>query len=325
MNEIQLKSLSKGAVVDVDTTKKIVVGYFAKFEDEPDSDGDIIARGAFTKTLAMNGPQSGNRIWHLWNHNLSEPINKPYLLAEDASGLRFETKFPDTTVGRDKLTLYQEGAITEHSFGFNVINNEMKGGFNYLTELRMWEGSSVLWGANKNSNTVGLKSDEFALKTNILESLLRNGTLSDETFRMIEKLLKDIQAIFMEYKYPNEHSARMIPPEDMEPPYYRHNIAKGVDIVVGTMKDGSGRKTQAYRFNATKYDNPKSEFQSKVFNVTEAKQWCKDNKVDYILFTPAGKALDSQADFIEADYTKDATGITEAEAKSMFYKLIFKQ
>jgi HK97 family phage prohead protease len=196
METIQLKSLNKGAVVDVDTTKQIVVGYFAKFNDEPDSDGDVIAPGAFTKTLAMNGPNSGNRIWHLWNHSFSEPINKPYFLAEDAAGLRFETKFPDTTVGRDKLILYQEKAITEHSFGYNVIYNEAKQTHNLLTELRMWEGSSVLWGANKNSQTVGMKSEDFILKTNILESLLRNGTLSDATFEMIEKLLKDIQAIF---------------------------------------------------------------------------------------------------------------------------------
>jgi HK97 family phage prohead protease len=196
METIQLKSINKGAVVDVDTSKRIVVGYFAKFEDDPDSDGDVIARGAFTKTLNMNGPQSGNRIWHLWNHSFSEPINKPYLLAEDAAGLRFETKFPDTTVGRDKLVLYQEGAITEHSFGYNTLDSESKTGFNYLKELRMWEGSSVLWGANMNSQTVGLKSEDFVLKTSILESLLRNGTLSDSTFEMIEKLLKDIQAIF---------------------------------------------------------------------------------------------------------------------------------
>jgi len=202
MEKILWKAPTSNAIVDVDTTKRIVVGYFAKFDDEIDSDGDVIAPGAFTNTLKMNGPSAGNRIWHLWNHSFSEPINKPYLITEDKSGERFETKFPDTTVGRDKLILYQEKAITEHSFGYNVIDSERMTdpstgkSFNYLKELRQWEGSSVLWGSNMNSQTVGMKGEDFMLKSTILENLLRNGSLSDETFEMIEKLLKDIQAIF---------------------------------------------------------------------------------------------------------------------------------
>jgi DNA-directed RNA polymerase subunit RPC12/RpoP len=82
----------------------------------------------------------------------------------------------------------------------------------------------------------------------------------------------------------------MISPDKMKEPYYRHHIAKGVDIIVGTMKDGSGMKTQAYRFNATEYPEPANMFQERVFTVDQAKKWCKDNDIKYILFTPAGES-----------------------------------
>lgn len=199
--EILTKSISKGAVTDVDTTKRIVVGYFAKFNDTPDSDGDIIDPKAFDNTLAMNGPNAGNRIWHLWNHSFNHPINKPYYLGVDSTGLKFESKFPNTTEGNDKIVLYQEKAITEHSFGFNTVNeipiqNNSGQDYNKLMELRLWEGSSVLWGADWRTNVVGLKSEEMEFKSKLLDNLLHNGNLSDEMFMQIEQLLKDIKEMF---------------------------------------------------------------------------------------------------------------------------------
>lgn len=198
---IKLKSFG-GQVKDVDRKGRTVTGYFSTWgylptgQPMPDSDGDVMERGAFTKTLQMNGPQAGNRIWHLFNHDTGKPIGKPKVLKEDETGLYYETLFPDTVLANDILKLYESGSITEHSIGFNVIQARNESNYTLLQEVRLWEGSSVLWGANENTPVTGLKADEFALKTNILNDLLHNGTLSDETFIMIEKLLKDIQAIF---------------------------------------------------------------------------------------------------------------------------------
>lgn len=199
--QIKIKSF-KGQVKDVDAKGRIVTGYFSTwgYDDignpKPDSDGDVIMKGAFAKTLQMNGPETGNRIWHLFNHDTGKPIGKPSILKEDEKGLYFETAFPDTVLANDVLKLYEAGAITEHSIGFNTIQARNENSYTLLQELRLWEGSSVLWGANENTPTTGIKSEEFLVKTNLLNELLRNGTLSDETFEMIEKLLKDIRAIF---------------------------------------------------------------------------------------------------------------------------------
>lgn len=198
---ILLKSFG-GTVKDVDRKGRTVTGYLSTWgynqsgEPMPDSDRDVMERGAFTKTLTMNGPKTGNRVWHLFNHDTGKPLDKFKVLEEDEKGLYFETLFPNTVLAEDTLKLYESGAITEHSIGFNIIQARNESNYQLIQEVRLWEGSSVLWGANENTPTTGIKSEEFAIKTNLLNELMRNGTLSDETFEMIEKLLKDIQQIF---------------------------------------------------------------------------------------------------------------------------------
>lgn len=200
-HDIKIKAFG-GCVKDVDTKGRTVTGYFSTWGFDaagnpvPDSDGDVMMAGAFSKTLAQNGPESANRIWHLFNHDTGKPIGKPSVLKEDEKGLYFETTFPDTVLANDILKLYESKAVTEHSIGFNIIQSRDEGDYQLLQEIRLWEGSSVLWGANENTPTTGIKAEEFQMKTNLLNELLRNGTLSDETFEMIEKLLKDIQAMF---------------------------------------------------------------------------------------------------------------------------------
>ena len=87
--------------------------------------------------------------------------------------------------------------------------------------------------------------------------------------------------------FQNEHSARIINPDKFKEngikkgqKFARKNISKGVDIIIGKLKDGDGGLvTQTYRFD------------KKEFTVTEAKKWLKDNDVDYISFEKATKAM----------------------------------
>ena len=172
---------------------------------------------AFAQTLKMSGPEGANRIWHLFNHSTSSPINKPYLLKTDDFGLYFETKFPDTKIANDILTLYQEKAITEHSIGFNIIQARQEqsigGTYQLIQEVRLWEGSSVLWGANQNTPTVGMKAEDFAMKASILDNLLHNGDLSDEMFEQLEKMLQDIKTLFRTSEPEPEQKATPCVPE----------------------------------------------------------------------------------------------------------------
>jgi len=77
--------------------------------------------------------------------------------------------------------------------------------------------------------------------------------------------------------YAGEHSARVRDPGDFKQDTFRRkNIDTGVDIITGKLKSGGDEMvTQTYRFKVDK------------FTVKEAKQWLKDNNVEYISFEPA--------------------------------------
>jgi len=163
--ELLKKTYSKGAVKDV--SGRTVTGYYASWganaeEENPsslfiDSDGDVFTSDAFNKTIMQNGPKGSNRIWHLFNHNFGSAINKPKVLQADNFGVYFETVFPETTLGNDTLKLYEAGAITEHSVMFNIIQARNEAEYQLIQEVRMWEGSSVLWGANSNPPSIASK------------------------------------------------------------------------------------------------------------------------------------------------------------------------
>jgi len=181
-----------GSVKDVDTEKRIVTGYFTN-TGSIDSDQDIFAKGAFKKTILEWGPDGKKRIWHLWQHDSYSPINKPKVLSETAQGVYFETLMPKTQFGDLALALYQEGAITEHSVGFQTLKSEddEEKGIRTIKEVKMWEGSSVLWGANENTPTVAVKS-ELQERIKHLEKITKGGNFTDETYTL---LLNEIELL----------------------------------------------------------------------------------------------------------------------------------
>lgn len=165
---INYKSIDFKASVEGRT----VTGYYAIFNNI-DSDDDIIMPGAFTKTLNDNGPNGKNRIWHLINHDTDCWIAKPKVLREDEKGLYFEVEIPDTEMGNRLLTAYKNGDMTEHSIGYRVINSyetTLEGRqIRNITEIKLYEGSSVLWGANEAAQFTGIKSERY----NALEKQLQ--------------------------------------------------------------------------------------------------------------------------------------------------------
>lgn len=195
MSNFYNKKAVSGAPIDMADDSRTIIVYYSAFGNV-DSDGDVITPGAFTKSIKENGPSAKNRIWHLFNHSTDKPVSKPRSLVEDAFGLKAEVKMPNTTLGRDTYELYKDGHITEHSIGFQTMKSQAKSGYNEITEIRLFEGSSVLWGANANTPTVSVKSE---LKATIIDEItktiksLRNGFYTDETFGLLELKLKQLQ------------------------------------------------------------------------------------------------------------------------------------
>jgi HK97 family phage prohead protease len=136
-------------------------GYGAVFGNL-DSGGDIIEKGAFTKTL-----KDWSRVKVLALHDESNlPIGIPLLLKETEKGLYIKAKISDTAMGRDVKALLKDGVLTELSIGYEPVTYEIdEHGIRHLTEVELWEVSVVTWAMNdeatireykkRQSNTTG--------------------------------------------------------------------------------------------------------------------------------------------------------------------------
>ena len=195
------------SIQDVDTVKGIVTGYFSVFGNK-DSDGDIVMPGAYKKTLKENGPLSEKpRILHLYQHDPTKVLGKPSVLKEDKKGLYFETAISQTSLGKDVIQLYMDKVLTEHSIGYQIVKREVDEAAETqkLLELKLWEGSTVSWGANMEAivdtvkaasfNDKDMMNDLFE-KLEALEAAIK-GNYTDETARQLEIAHKQIQQLII--------------------------------------------------------------------------------------------------------------------------------
>ena len=189
-------------IMDVDNEQRRVKAVWAMCGNI-DLDNDIIVPEAFTKTLAERGPSGKNLIWSLVDHcaDMDNVIGKPEQLYVENDMLIAITPIIETEKGEDIIKLYEAGLINQHSIGFSTIKSNVdKSGVRTITELKLYEGSAVLWGANPETPTLGFKGEFKETKENLsirLENLIkafRGGTFTDDTFALMEIQIKQIQA-----------------------------------------------------------------------------------------------------------------------------------
>lgn len=202
-NMYQTKSIP-ARIKDMSVADRTVTGYFASFGNV-DYDNDMFEAGAFNKTIAEWGPDGRNKIVHLYQHDTMMPLAKPKVLKADEFGVYFESQFATTSWGTDVLKLYEAGVINEHSVGFQIMRSipETVEGktFNRINEVRMWEGSTVTFGANEDTPFAGMKSlkkSEIMDRVNKLTKAVRNGTFTDETFHLLEIQLAQLNHFIAE-------------------------------------------------------------------------------------------------------------------------------
>ena len=202
MKQYQCKDISNG-VEDVDMATRKVKAVWARMGNV-DLYGDIIAPGAFTRTIEQRGPLGKNLIWSLIDHKASmkSAIGKPAELYVEGDMLIAVTPIIETEAGEDALKLYEAKLINQHSIGFSTIKSDTNNeGVRTITELMLYEGSAVLWAANPETPTLGmykgLAPDE--LKETLINRLdnlykaFRHGTFTDDTFQLLELEIKQIQ------------------------------------------------------------------------------------------------------------------------------------
>ena len=159
--EKQIKRLQY-KIADIDERQRLVKAYFSAFGNV-DSDGDVIVKGAGRKTIQENGPGGKDIIRHFLNHEMKYnpavlPIGKIKEMGEDNFGNYFVSKIARTKTGEDIYSLYEDGFINNHSFGFNIIKQRQENNVNYILEYKMYEVSTVTtWSSNENTPTIEVK------------------------------------------------------------------------------------------------------------------------------------------------------------------------
>lgn len=170
-----IKSLEQ-SIKDIDE-KGIVTFYFSTFGNK-DSDGDITMKGAFTKTISDNK----KRIKHVLNHRTDQVPGVVKELGEDDRGAWMRSQLMlGTTLGKDVYEMYKAGAITEHSFRFDIIKSyqDKSQDARIITEYKLWEASTLTaWGANERTPVISIKSQEELLKE--LTEAIKAGKLKPE-------------------------------------------------------------------------------------------------------------------------------------------------
>jgi HK97 family phage prohead protease len=206
-------------VMDVDTEQRRVKAVWAR-TGNIDLDNDIIVPEAFTKTLKERGPVGKNLVWSLVDHcaEMEAVIGKPEQLYVEGDMLIAITPIVMTETGEDVLKMYEAGLINQHSIGFTTINSSVgKDGIRTITELKLYEGSAVLWAANPETPTISIKSEvKKEQLANRLEKLLKafkGGRFTDETFALMEIEIKRIQSDLLEIDIVNEITATAEAPQ----------------------------------------------------------------------------------------------------------------
>ena len=147
----------------------IVKGYAATFVREPDSYGDVIAKGAFAESLERWAAleQEGKAIPLLYGHNMDDPfhnIGHIVFAKEDDFGLYVEAAFDaENETAQYARKLVQEGRLYQFSFAYSVLDSaqvELEDGTkaNELRKLDLYEVSLVQIPANQTAVVTEVKA-----------------------------------------------------------------------------------------------------------------------------------------------------------------------
>ena len=157
----------KTKTFDVKADNGTITGYASTWTREPDSYGDIVAKGAFAESIE-NIKAAGKVLPLLYNHDneeLKNFIGTITSLEEDDHGLKFEATFDATPEAQRARELAMDGRLAKFSFAYDVLDKAevtLEDGrtANELRKLNIHEVSLVLYPANPDTSVVSVKSAE---------------------------------------------------------------------------------------------------------------------------------------------------------------------
>ena len=176
---------------DIKTEQEGVFSGYASTFGNVDNGNDIVAKGAFTKSLAE---RPANKVKLLSQHKTDEPIGIFEEMFEDSKGLFVRGKLAlGTQKGRETYELMKLGAIDGMSIGFRAnpekqIYNESKR-TRTLNEVQLLEISLVTFPMNERATVQSVKGDKSIREW---ETILRDsGGLSRSEAKVGAKALME--------------------------------------------------------------------------------------------------------------------------------------
>ena len=188
----------KTKTFDVKADNGTIIGYASTWIREPDSYGDIVAKGAFAECIAQIKAE-GKVLPLLFNHDgddLSKYIGTVINLEEDDHGLKFDATFDATPEAQRARELTMDGRLAKFSFAYDVLDQAevtLEDGrkANELRKLNIHEVSLVLYPANPDTSVVSVKSGRrnSAKDADVIKQIisLAQSLLADEVDDDIEQ------------------------------------------------------------------------------------------------------------------------------------------
>ena len=142
----------------------VLEGYASTWVRKPDSYGDVVAAGAFARTLKDRW-NDGKGIPLLWAHKMDDldAFIGTADADEDEVGLHFVASFDDTPEAQRVRQLYKDGRLSKFSFAYDIkeeglvtLEDGIKA--NELRELDLYEISCVTVPANDTAEVIDVKA-----------------------------------------------------------------------------------------------------------------------------------------------------------------------
>ena len=191
----RVKDAADAAMVDGGS----VTGYAATFDRIPDTYGDVIAPGAFKKSLERWDAlkDEGKYIPLLYGHSTDDPaynIGRVIEAVEDDRGLRIVAEFDaENEKAQYVRKLVQEGRLYQFSFAYSVndagpVELEDGGEAYELREIELYEVSLVQIPANQRAVVTDIKSAPVEEKAGRVLSA-KNADAIKEAINLLQSVL----------------------------------------------------------------------------------------------------------------------------------------
>lgn len=187
--------------------------YPSTFTREPDSYGDVVAKGAFLDTIARwkaDGESKGHKLPGLFGHRMDDPdyfVAEATDMGEDEHGWWVKGKFDlENPKAVQVYRLVKGGRLNQLSFAYSVLDEasvEVAPGkkANELRKLDVYEFSFVPIGANQDTSVEAIKGASLAVEA---LSLKAGRVLSAKNLEGLKAARDAIDAVLASAESPND-------------------------------------------------------------------------------------------------------------------------